>query len=144
MRLIIAGSRCFEDPATLEEAFQKLSEDCDWPEITEVVSGTARGVDRLGEAWAAQRGIPVKRFPADWAVHGKTAGFIRNALMVEYVAPDGALLAIYDGTSAGTHDVINRAKRRKLLHYIYCPMPDPEDEEQSSKSKRKKQKEQQS
>jgi len=35
-----------------------------------VVSGGARGIDTLGEIWAQSQGIPVTRFPADWARYG--------------------------------------------------------------------------
>lgn len=119
LKLIIAGSRDLADPAVLEEAFEKLSEDCQWPEIVEVVSGGARGVDALGEAWAAQHDIPVKLFPADWEVHGRAAGHIRNAQMAQYA---DALLAVWDGESPGTKSMIAKAKKRGLLYYIYSPM----------------------
>lgn len=70
--------------------------------LTEVVSGTARGIDRLGELWAERRGIPVKRFPADWNKHGKAAGFIRNREMAIY--GDGALV-LWDGKSRGSKNM---------------------------------------
>ena len=47
MKVIIAGSRGVEDYALVEEAVKQSGFD-----ITEVVSGTARGVDLLGEHWA--------------------------------------------------------------------------------------------
>lgn len=122
IKLIIAGSRTIEDPQVLEDAFQKLSEDVQWPQIIEVVSGAARGVDRLGEFWAAKMGIPVKLFPADWNAHGRFAGFIRNSQMIEYVGSDGALLAVWDGMSPGTRDTIRKAKKKGLLYYVYSPM----------------------
>lgn len=76
--------------------------------VTEVVSGTARGVDRLGERWARERGIPVRRFPARWNELGRRAGYVRNLEMVEY---GDALVAVWDGESRGTRHVISAATK---------------------------------
>jgi hypothetical protein len=47
MKTIIAGSRQIED----FDALSKTIEDAGW-DIDEVVSGTCRGVDVMGEEWA--------------------------------------------------------------------------------------------
>jgi hypothetical protein len=59
MKTIIAGSRKFNNR---EAVFAAVTES--GFVITEVVSGTAKGVDRLGEHWAKQNGVPIKQFPA--------------------------------------------------------------------------------
>jgi len=84
--------------------------------ITEVVSGGARGVDSYGEAWAKARGIAIKRFPADWSTHGKKAGFLRNVQMAEYA---DVLVAVWDGKSRGTRHMISAALRRKLKVKVF-------------------------
>lgn len=94
MRVIIAGSRDITDFDMLRELYDRCGVN-----ITEVVSGTARGVDTLGEHLAAELGVPVKRFPADWDKHGKSAGYIRNAEMADYA---DALLLLWDGRSKGS------------------------------------------
>lgn len=94
MRTIIAGTRGMTDEYVMDTALAAL----DWT-ITEVVSGGAAGADRLGEAWASRNGIPVKRFPADWARYGKGAGPVRNREMARYAE---ALVAFWDGRSTGT------------------------------------------
>lgn len=126
MKIIIAGSRGVTEFRRIEEAVA-MSEF----EIDEVVSGTARGVDQLGEKYAASRRIPVKQFPADWknidvpgAVikenrYGKynaAAGHQRNAQMGEYV---DALIAIWDGKSRGTLNMIEFMKVRDKPVFIY-------------------------
>lgn len=58
--------------------------------ITEVVCGMCRGVDREGEKYANIMGLPVTRFPARWELFGAAAGPIRNAQMAEYA--DSAIL----------------------------------------------------
>lgn len=83
-------------------------------EITELVSGNAPGVDVMGEVWAVNKGIPVRRFPANWNL-GPQAGPVRNQQMAEYAE---ALVAVWKDGSAGTADMIRRAKERGLHTYV--------------------------
>lgn len=76
MRTIIAGSRDCTDKRELLAALAA----CNWTPTT-VISGTARGADRLGEMWAAEFKVPCERFPADWDRYGKAAGYRRNEQM---------------------------------------------------------------
>lgn len=80
-------------------------------EITVVLSGGARGIDKMGEDWAVQHGLPIDIYPALWNKHGKAAGPIRNARMAENA---DALVAFWDGESRGTRNMIEEAKRRGL------------------------------
>lgn len=110
MRVIVAGSRFITDPAIVAAAIEASGF-----EITEVVSGCCRGVDRLGEQWAERNGLPVKRFPADWCRYGKRAGPIRNREMADYA---DALVAVWDGRKGGTSDMIDAANERGLQVYV--------------------------
>lgn len=108
-KVIIAGSREFNDYNILKAyADFKLSK---VQEEIEVVSGTARGADRLGEMYAKEKGYQIKRFPADWGKYGKKAGIIRNRAMAEYA---DALLAYWDGKSSGTRNMIEIARELGL------------------------------
>ncbi|HXG66007.1 MAG TPA: SLOG family protein [Blastocatellia bacterium] len=78
MKVIIAGSRDITDYEVVKRAIEESGF-----EITEVVSGTAAGVDQLGEWWAELRAVPIARFPADWMNYGMRADAIRNAQMAE-------------------------------------------------------------
>lgn len=111
MKTIVAGSRDITDYNVLKTALSELP----W-EITHVVSGTARGADLLGERYAQERGIPVSRFPAQWALHGKRAGPIRNWQMAKNAE---ALLALWDGESRGTRHMIETAEKEGLKVYVY-------------------------
>lgn len=113
MKVIIAGSRDINDISTIAHAFHRVH----W-NINEVVSGGAHGVDRLGETWAKEMSIPVTLFPADWDTHGKAAGHIRNRQMANYA---DALIAIWDGKSSGTLNMINTMVLFKKPVYVYCP-----------------------
>ena len=108
MRVIIAGSRNISDRSGLLKAIKQSGFD-----ITEVVSGKARGVDTIGETWAVANDIPIKQFPADWSKHGNAAGPIRNSMMAEYA--DAAII-IWDGKSAGT---LNMIKNMHMLDKPY-------------------------
>ena len=110
MKVIIAGSRDLTDYTLVERAIQASGFS-----ITEVVSGGCRGVDLLGEEWAKQHHVPVKRFLADWGRLGKSAGPLRNQQMAEYA---DALIALKLPISKGTQDMITRAKQQKLKVYV--------------------------
>lgn len=111
MITIIAGSR---EGVTYEDIDAAVKE-CGW-EITRVISGTARGADTLGEVWARFNNIPVSLYPANWQAHDKKAGYIRNTQMAE--AAD-ALIAVWDGQSPGTKQMIKIATDRKLKVSVY-------------------------
>jgi hypothetical protein len=113
MKTIIAGSREIANYELVKWAVEKSG-----LTITEVVSGCARGVDLLGERWADENGIPVKHFPANWAAAPRRAGHIRNQQMADYA---DALIAVWDGVSAGTDSMIQKATKRGLKVFVVTP-----------------------
>lgn len=117
MRVIIAGTRGIMNGRLVREAIAASGF-----VITEVVSGNAYGVDRIGEAWARSRGIPVKRFPVtreEWREVGRAAGPIRNRRMASYVGDGGGLIAVWDGRSPGTRDMIRVAQDVGLAVHVH-------------------------
>ncbi len=113
MRVIIAGSRETSDAlaevaAAMVDAGLALS-------ATEILSGCSGNVDKAGEHWAEQRGVPVTPYQAHWKLHGKAAGPIRNEAMARNA---DALIAIWDGRSRGTGDMIAQAIRRGLPVWV--------------------------
>ena len=110
MKLIIAGSRSILDTQLIEAMYKawELS-------ATEIVSGGARGVDRLGERFAREQGIPVKQFLPLWEINGKKAGIFRNIDMGNYA---DALLAIWDGKSTGTKHMIDYMQSLKKPTFV--------------------------
>ena len=80
-KVIVAGGRDFTDYALLKSTLHHLlSKKSD----IEIVSGVARGADSLALQFASQNHLPVKKFPANWDIYGKSAGFRRNKEMAEY------------------------------------------------------------
>jgi hypothetical protein len=111
MKLIIAGSREFTDAIFLENV---IPHRINVKDIEEVVSGGARGVDQLGEAFAKKHGIPIKPFyvtKADWNTYGAAAGPMRNGRMADYA--DAAII-FWDGKRS----MINHMKRRKKPYQV--------------------------
>lgn len=110
-RLIVAGSRNFNNYELLKQKCDSLLSQKRLTHSIVIVSGTARGADRLGERYAAERGYRVERFPADWDRNGVAAGPIRNSQMAAHA---DALVAFWDGKSRGTRDMIERAEKHNL------------------------------
>ncbi len=103
LKVVIAGSRDLSD----RRVYTAIQEAMIGVDVTEIVSGCARGVDTVGEMWAADCGFAIKRFPADWKAHGRGAGPIRNRQMAEY---GDILLAITNG-SKGTANMIDQMEK---------------------------------
>ena len=111
MKVIIAGSREITQPEVIARAVAASGFT-----ITEVVSGGARGVDQLGEAWAQAHHIPLTRMPADWERYGKGAGCRRNAEMAAYA---DACLVCWNGVSRGADHMAKTARQQGLPTYVY-------------------------
>lgn len=103
MKVIVAGSREIEDYQALLETIKAADF-----QIDEVVSGGCRGVDFMGERWAAEHDLPVRQFVADWVTHGRMAGELRNREMAEYA---DALILLWDGRSPGASCMLRESTR---------------------------------
>ena len=107
-RCIIAGSREWTAQGTLfTTAKTALRNIPHW----EIVSGTCKGPDRMGEEFAQVRGYDLTKMPAAWDKFSKPAGHLRNQAMSWYSTH---LLAFWDGKSPGTKTMIEAAKRDGL------------------------------
>ena len=107
MKTIIAGGRDIHDYEVVLDAIKESQ----FP-ISVVVSGGAKGVDALGERYAEEMNLPLHIYAADWEQHGRAAGPIRNRKMAENAE---ALIAIWDGKSRGTKNMIETAEKKGLL-----------------------------
>lgn len=103
MKIAIVGSRDFPSIPKVYNYVAGL------PPDTVVVSGGARGVDAWAAKFARNRGLPEPLiFEADWVNRGLGAGKERNHQIVE--ACD-RLVAFWDGSSRGTADTIELARK---------------------------------
>ena len=111
MKVIIAGGRDFTDA--------KLAYSCIREHVSPndtIISGHARGADEIGERYAHDNSLPLEIYPADWNRYGRSAGYIRNAVMAE--AAD-KLIAFWDGRSRGTKNMIETAKKQSLEVIVF-------------------------
>lgn len=116
MKTIVAGSREIKDKELVFETIENAVED--GFDITEIVSGTAEGVDTIGEEWAEKNDIEVSRFPYENYLENnpvKVAPLVRNRKMAEYA--DQAVI-IWDGSSSGTENMIEQAEKEGLDLYV--------------------------
>ena len=124
IKLIIAGSRSFEDYELLKTEILKVYSSK--LKDLHIVSGGAKGTDKLGERFAKEFELQVTQFIPDWSdtsVEGAVvkknrygeynaiAGHIRNQKMAEFA---DALFAFSVDGSSGTKDMILRAQKEKL------------------------------
>ena len=113
MKTIIAGGRDIIDQEFVEDVIGQ----CPW-DITEVVSGGARGVDTCGEEWANNNDVPVTLFPVtpdEWKKFGASAGPRRNRKMAQYAE---ALILVWDGKSAGSGNMLEEAFAENLRLFV--------------------------
>jgi hypothetical protein len=116
MRVLITGSRDWDDIETIAQTLSKL----DWvdpgPHI--LVSGHCpTGADALCEEIATSMKWGIELHPADWETHGKRAGFVRNADMVNLGAD--ICLAYIKNESKGATMTAELADKRGIPTLIY-------------------------
>lgn len=103
MKLAIIGSRGFSDVERLDKELSSYLS-----KVELVISGGARGADKMGEEWAKRNSIQTLIFNADWDKFGKSAGFIRNEDIIKNC--DEAI-AFWDGMSRGTKHSISLCEK---------------------------------
>jgi len=114
MRVAIVGSRSWTDLAAVQHVIETLEPD------DVVISGGARGVDTMAVEAARARGLAVEVYPADWDRFGRSAGFRRNATIVERAE---RVVALWDGLSRGTAHTIRLAKLAGKPVLVVLPTP---------------------
>lgn len=101
MRILVCGSHIKADRALIRRTL-----DSHYNANLVIVHGDAAGVDREAGAWARSKCVARIEVPAQWDLHGKAAGPIRNARMLKEFKPD--LVLGFPG-GAGTNDMCRKA-----------------------------------
>ena len=99
MKIAIIGSRNIN----IEDLTEYLPEN-----VTEIVSGGAKGVDTCARKYAEKNKIPLKDFLPDYKRYGRGAPLKRNIEIIEYA---DMVIAFWDGKSKGTKFVIDNCKK---------------------------------
>ena len=108
MRVIVCGGRNFHDYEALENYLDMLHT---LHVFTLVIHGDARGADTLAKYWAGQRHIDSVAYPADWKLHPRGGGVIRNKRMLDEATPD--MVIAFPGGN-GTKDMREQGTKAGL------------------------------
>lgn len=112
MKIAIVGSRNFDNYNLMKDF---VLERFDKDEIDLIISGGARGADRLAEKLADEIGVPKLVIKPEWEKYGKAAGFIRNE---DIVKKSDVVFAFWDGQSRGTENSIKHAEKMDKKLFI--------------------------
>lgn len=110
MKVIVAGSRSIHDYDVVRKAIENSGY-----QIDEIVSAMAPGVDRLGEEYAEENGIPVQQFPANTKVYRQGAWYKVNEAMARYA---DALVAVHNGSQGTKHMIKKMREAGKPIHEV--------------------------
>lgn len=113
MRLLICGDRNWnrKDIIILAVANVQTIQWANGDMIHWIIEGEAKGADIMGRVVAQELGISCLSFPAQWDLFGRSAGFIRNKVMLLEGKPD-LVLAFHDNipSSKGTKHMMAIAR----------------------------------
>ncbi len=104
MRVLVCGGRTYQHFYDLNRYLNSLNKE--FP-IDIIIHGAAKGADTLAEQWAVSKGKISMSFPAAWDIHGKSAGYKRNAKMLQDGRPN--LVVAFPG-GKGTENMIKIAE----------------------------------
>lgn len=88
MMVLVTGGRGYADKDFLFKVMDDLNRSRN---ISMVLHGAAAGADSLAGQWARDRGVQEVVCPANWNVHGRRAGYLRNSAMADLI-PDMVLM----------------------------------------------------
>lgn len=105
----IVGTRTFNDYVKLCNTIGHITD------IDYIVSGGATGTDTLAERYSKEHNIPITIIRPEWSRYGKSAGPIRNRLIVER---SDVIIAFWDNKSKGTKSTIDLCKELNKPYYV--------------------------
>ncbi len=111
MNICVSGCRHFNQKAFIIEHLDILLAGREFT----LISGNAKGVDRIAEKYAKEHMIEVKPFIPDWDTYRKSAGMKRN---VEMAKVSDMLIAFWDRESNGTGHMIRTMNEMKKPVFI--------------------------
>lgn len=122
MRLIIAGSRIFNDYGILKGETDAYIEHLRSRGLLEndeviIVSGGAKGADKLGERYAREHGYKCEVYFPDWS-EGKKAGILRNIVMGD--TSDACIVFVVNGSKGSLHMANYAIKKGLFTKTINC------------------------
>jgi len=109
-KVAVVGSRTFTDYECMRKTLDVHVKPGD-----EIVSGGAKGADKLAEKYAKDQNLNTIIYYPQWDKYGKKAGFLRNRKIIDDA---DVVVAFWDGKSRGTASSIDLARRANKELYI--------------------------
>jgi len=106
---LVCGGRNFSDEDVFEYGMGSLVRMRGMP--VKIVQGGARGADAMARDWAKHHAVDVVTEPANWWSFGRSAGPIRNKLMLDKYKPD--LVIAFPG-GKGTSSMVRYSRAAKI------------------------------
>lgn len=116
-RVLVTGGRDYGNQERVNEVLDAALESANLAKRPFIlIHGGAKGADALSGVWASMRKDSVEErvYPADWGNHGKSAGPIRNRLML--TDGDPHVIVAFKG-GRGTADMISQGKKAGVPVY---------------------------
>lgn len=114
MKLLICGGRDFNDWKSLHQTLSKINAEHG---ISCIIHGGALGADSLANDWASLYHIPVHIYKANWNLHGRNAGILRNQQMLDEGKPD--LVIAFPTGGPGTNHMISISRAAKIETRVF-------------------------
>lgn len=108
-RVLVCGGRDYFDQARLFAVLDHYRTEADGFAV--LIHGCAPGADRSAGEWAKSRGVSILEFSAEWDLHGRAAGHIRNAQMIAEGKP--TLVIAFPG-GRGTRNMMTQARDSRI------------------------------
>lgn len=109
LRVLVTGGRDYANVEAVEHALREVGRLSDEDELL-CIHGGARGLDSIADQVALDLGWWVTIYPAEWKLHGKSAGPIRNRRMAD-TKPD---MCIAFPGGRGTADMVKVCEERGI------------------------------
>lgn len=99
-------------------------------EVTEIVSGGAKGVDTCAREYALENGLTLTEFLPEYQRYGRGAPLKRNMQIIDYA---DCVLAFWDGQSRGTKYVIEQSQKKNKKVTVILTVTEDTLKEKSKK-----------
>ena len=106
-KVLVTGSRTWSDKTVIYSELNNFL--AKFPNNLILVHGGAAGADSIAHNWALANNVKTEVWEANWDLHGKKAGPIRNNLMIKSGADYS--LAFLQNNSSGTLHAISTLKK---------------------------------
>jgi hypothetical protein len=113
-KILVTGSRDWSDITSIIETLKNYDKG------TILIHGNCRGADIICATVGETLGFEIRSYPADWDTHGKSAGIIRNQLMIDNEnkidEPIDLCIAFHNEieNSKGTKDCVSRVLKANI------------------------------